>query len=444
VSTPLDLDPATLDAAALVERFGSPLYVYDLDVVGRRVEALRSALPEPFELAYAVKANPSLAVVAHLASLGLGADVASAGELALVARGGFSPDRIVFTGPGKRDDELAAAVDAGIRAKTVESAGELERLDSIAAARGDRPAVLLRATVAAGGAERTRIVGDEGLGKFGVAAGALAAVAERAARSDHVRLLGLHAFGASNVVDVDAIADHVAATVDAAAALARHTGITLRLVDAGGGLGIPYADGDPTLDVAALASRLRVLAAGWAMDPVTSGIRVLFEPGRYLVGPAGAYVARVVDRKRVAGGSVVVLDGGINHFVRPALTGQPHRIVAVGSTVRGAARPDGGRTSVVGPLCSGLDVLARETALDVGVGDLVAVLDAGAYGYTESMPFFLSHPIPAEVVVRGGEVALARPRIEPSDWLDRQRLPAFDEDVATADVTDGGALAGRR
>ncbi|HET7028819.1 MAG TPA: alanine racemase [Candidatus Limnocylindrales bacterium] len=431
-----------LDPTALVERFGSPLYIYDLDIVARRTAALRDVLPAPFELAYAVKANPSLAVVAHLASLGLGADVASGGELALVARAGFAADRIVFTGPGKRDDELAAAVETGIRAITVESAGELERLEAIARARGVRPPILLRATVAPTGAERTRIVGDEGLGKFGIAAADLPAVAERAARSAHVRLLGLHAFGASNVVDVDEIADHVAATVASAAALARATGAPLRLVDAGGGLGIPYADDDPSLDLAALGARLTALAAGWATDPVTRAVRVLFEPGRHLVGPAGAYVARVVDRKPVAGGSVVVLDGGINHFVRPALTGQAHRIVALGSGRADGPAPDpGGRTAVVGPLCSGLDVLARETALPAVVGDLVAIIDAGAYGYTESMPFFLSHPIPAEVVVRDGVAALARPRIEPSDWLDRQLLPSFDE---RADVSDGGALAGRR
>ncbi len=146
--------------AVLAERFGTPFYAYDLDLVGRQVANLRAVLPPAFELAYAVKANPSLAVLRHLARLGLGADVASAGELRHVLRAGFEPGRVVFTGPGKRDEELAAAVDAGVRAVTVESVGELDRLDRIAAALGRRQPVLLRAAVpGTGQLERVRLGG---------------------------------------------------------------------------------------------------------------------------------------------------------------------------------------------------------------------------------------------------------------------------------------------
>ena len=404
----------------LASRFGTPLYVYDLDVIDRQVESLRAVLPAVVDLAYAVKANPALAIVAHLGRLGLGADVASAGELATAIRAGIDPGRIVMTGPGKRDEELTAAVAAGIRAVTVESPGELARLERIAAGAGRRVPVLLRAAVTEGARlERVRLVGDDGAGKFGMDARDLVATARHAAGSPHLELLGLHAFGASNVLDAAALVDHVAATARAAAQLARLAGTTVRLVDAGGGLGIPYEIHEESLDLVRLGSGIGAVVAGWPADPVLADARLLLEPGRFLVGPAGAYLARVVDRKTVEGSTVVVLDGGVHHVLRPVLVGQEHRVRPV------SGRPPGrlGPVTVAGPLCSGLDVFSQHAIIAAPeVGDLMAVLDVGAYGFTESMPYFLSHAIPAEVVARDGRAALIRPRQEPGEWLDRQLL----------------------
>ena len=409
----------------LADRFGTPFYVYDLDVVSRQVSALRAVLPSSFELAYAVKANPSLGVVAHLASLGLGADVASGGELETVLRAGIPAERIVFTGPGKRDAELARAVEVPVGVVTVESRRELLRLERFAADAGRRVPILLRAAVSpAARLERVRLVGDDGAGKFGMGSEDLLEAARIAVRSAHLEPLGLHAFGASNVLDAAALAEHVAATMVAARHLAAAAGFPLRVVDAGGGLGIPYEVHEESFDLTGFGHRLAALAAGWAEDPVTRDVRVLLEPGRFLVGPAGAYVARVVDRKSVDGREVVVLDGGIHHVLRPALVGQEHRVKRVGGAPETAARFT--PVTVAGPLCSGLDVLATEAMLQAPEpGDLVAVLDVGAYGFTEAMPFFLSHPVPAEVAVRGGRAELLRPRLEPSTWLDWQRAPEW-------------------
>lgn len=414
---------AGLDPAELAERFGTPLYVYDLGVVDRQVAALRAALPAGFELAYAVKANPALAVVAHLGRLGLGADVASAGELETVRRAGIEPDRVVFTGPGKRDDELDLAVTVGVRAITVESPGELERLERLAAARGRRVPILLRSAVSdEARLERVRLVGDDGAGKFGMDADDLRASARAAVRSPHLELLGVHAFGASNVLDASAIAAHVASTIELGVELARRVGFPLRLVDVGGGLGIPYEPHEESLDLVGLGARLRTIAARLAEDPVTRETRILFEPGRFLVGPAGAYLARVVDRKSVNGTAVVVLDGGVHHVLRPALVGQEHRVRLVASRTEPGAKQ--WPVTVAGPLCSGLDVLTAAAVMPVPEpGDLVAVLDVGAYGFTESMPFFLSHPIPAEVAVLDGRAECIRPRMSPEAWLAAQRIP---------------------
>ncbi|MEO5965477.1 MAG: type III PLP-dependent enzyme [Candidatus Limnocylindrales bacterium] len=406
-----------IEPEALAARFGTPCFVYDLDVVSTQVEAVRGVLPAPFDLAFAVKANPLLAVLRELAGMGIGADVASGGELRHALRAGFDPGRVILTGPGTRADELVAAVDAGVRAVTVESVGELRRLASIAQSAGRVQAVLLRLSMSGrGGAERIRIIGDDGAGKFGMDRADLAIAAAEAVASPWLEPVGLHAFGASNVLDAGALAGHVDATIETAAALAHDAGFALQLVDAGGGLGIPYRADEAPLDLAAFGARLAATARRLVTDPVSATTRVLLEPGRFLVGPAGAYIARVTDRKRVDGVEVAILDGGIHHVLRPALVGQEHRVVAL--TGAAAGHGGSGAVTLAGPLCTGLDILARGAPLaGLATGDLVAILDVGAYGATESMPFFLSHPLPAEVAIRDGRPWLARPRVEPETWL---------------------------
>ncbi|HEY6057454.1 MAG TPA: alanine racemase, partial [Candidatus Limnocylindrales bacterium] len=231
--------PLPFDPSVLAERFGTPLYVYDLDAVAARVRTLREHLPDRFVLAYAVKANPALAVVARIGGLGVGMDVASAGELATVLRAGVSPDEIVFTGPGKRDDELLAALQARIRAVTVESLGELHRLETLASARGQVMPVLVRAAIT-GPREGRRIIGGPGARKFGMRLPDVRRAARLAARSSSLELLGLHAFGASNVRDGGTLVRHIRRTVELGRDVAAGAGVPLRLVDVGGGLGIPY------------------------------------------------------------------------------------------------------------------------------------------------------------------------------------------------------------
>jgi diaminopimelate decarboxylase len=432
-STRADSGVGGVDPERLAAEFGTPLYVYDVGVIDRQVEVLRQALPPTFDIAYAIKANPSLGVVAHLGRLGLGADVASAGELETAIRAGIDRDRIVFTGPGKRDDELQAAVAAGIRAVTVESPGELCRLEAIAGAMGVRVAVLLRAATAA--SDGSVAIGRADGGKFGMDRDDLLVAARWAARSNRLRLIGVHAFGASNVRDADTLADHIGATADLARDLIRRLraegfdDVHLEVIDVGGGLGIPYAEGEEELDLGRLGRQLVGLAGEWATDDDLRDTRVLLEPGRYLVGQAGTYLTRVLDCKTIRGRDVVIVDGGIHHLVRPALVGGSHRVVNL--TAR-EGRPQA-TVTVAGPLCSGLDVLAEDVRLPQPVvGDLLGVRDTGAYGYTESMPLFLSHPIPAEVAVSGGRVGLLRPRIESATWLATQRLPAWSSSFGDA------------
>jgi diaminopimelate decarboxylase len=414
---------ADASPAALAREFGTPLYVYDLDLIVRRVDALGAVLPSGFGLAFAVKANPALGVLAHIAGCGIGADIASGGELETVLRAGFAPVAVVMTGPGKRDEELAAAVAAGIGAITVESLGELRRLDGIAARLHRRQPILVRLAVAEDAHfEHVRLIGGVE-GKFGMPLPVLKEAAAFAATSPNLELLGVHAFGASNLLDAGRIADHVAEIVAVGKEVAGEAGVPLRLVDAGGGLGIPYADGERPLDLALLGTRLEELRVCWDRDRALREMEVLLEPGRFLVGPAGAYVARVVDVKGTDEAPVAILDGGINHNVRAALVRQEQRLAVLAPD---AGARDRVPTTVAGPLCTGLDVFASRVELPrPRVGDLIAMLDAGAYGFTESMPLFLSHPTPAEVAVRGGRARLIRPRLTPGELLERQVAPRW-------------------
>jgi diaminopimelate decarboxylase len=411
---------AGLDPETLVRDHGSPLFLYDLDVVAARVAMLRAALPDGVEVAYAVKANPSPAILRLLAGLGLGADIASGGELSAVTRTGFDPGRVVMTGPGKTDAEIAAAIRAGVRAITIESLEEVDVLLDMASLAGRHQGLMIRLAADETGrsTEGTPIISAAGAAKFGLLPDEVDEAIDRLRLAGAIgdagspyQLLGLHAFGASNVREADRLVEHVRWLGDRARTCATRHGLRFRMLDAGGGLGIPYADDQEPLDVGRLGSGIATVLADWAVHPTLQGVRLVLEPGRFLVGPAGAYLMRVVRTKQRDGRTMAVTDGGIHHVLRPALVGDPHRIVGVGAAAeRSVTVP----ASVVGPLCTGLDQLSGAVELpEPRAGDLLAVLDVGAYGFTESMPLFLSHPVPAEVVVSRGVARVARLRQEP-------------------------------
>lgn len=404
------------DPEALLAAHGSPLYVYDLAVLRGRVAALRSALPAGAEVAFAVKANPSPLVLHALAGTGVGADVASGGELRAVLRAGFPAGRVVFTGPGKTDAEIEAALRAGVGALTLESLDELEALLGMRALASPGQGLLLRLATGGAGEERA-IIGADGSAKFGLTDAEADETLTRLGSSGALvpggpfRVRGFHAFGASNVRDAAVLAGGVRDLAQRAGALASRHGLSLELIDAGGGLGIAYREEDEPIDVAELGRLVGQELAGWRADPVLARARLLWEPGRWLAGPAGAYLCRVVRTKERDGRTIAVTDGGIHHLARPALVGRDQRVVPAGAAT---ARVATTRADVVGPLCTGLDVLATGVPVPaLEHADILAVLDTGAYGYSESMPLFLSHPVPAEVVVDGEVVTVSRPRVEP-------------------------------
>lgn len=407
---------AGIDPDELIDRFGSPLYVYDAAVLRDRVAALRSALPETAEVAFATKANASPAVLTTLRAAGLGADVASGGEMRAVLRAGFDPAHIVFTGPGKTDAELEAALRASVGALTIESLDELGVVISMAGLATPGQGLMLR--LATGGeAEGTPIISAPGNIKFGLTDDEADEAIARLRRASVLVpdgpfvLRGFHAFGASNVRDAVVLIEGAADLARRAGRIAADHDLEVELIDAGGGLGISYADDQRPLDIEQLGQGLASEMASWTARPALQRARLLLEPGRWLSGPAGVYLCRVTRAKERDGRFVAVSDGGIHHLLRPRLVGQDHRVAAVGAT---AERTADARVDLVGPLCTGIDILASAViAPTPRAGDLYAVLETGAYGYSESMPLFLSHPTPAEVVVDGGTVTVSRKRVEP-------------------------------
>ena len=382
---------------ALAREIGrTPFYVYDSAVMTRKVAELKAALPAEVHVHYAMKANPMPAVVRHMAAQVDGIDVASMAELGVALAAGANPQVISFAGPGKTPRELQAAVDAGV-ILNVESELELRRLAQIAQSSGKRPRVAVRVNpdfeLKASGMKM-----GGGPKQFGIDAERVPQVLQEM-RSLPCEFVGFHIFSGSQNLRAEAIVEAQQKSVALAVELARHAPAPVRILNIGGGFGIPYFPGEQPLQLAQIAANLReLLQITTAQLPQA---QLMIELGRYLVGEAGVYVCRVLDRKISRGQVFLITDGGLHHHL--AASGNFGQVlrknypVIVANKVRGSEREI---ASVVGPLCTPLDLLADRSEMARAVpGDLIAVLQSGAYGYTASPLGFLSHPAPAEIVV---------------------------------------------
>jgi len=383
-----------LPLTELARRVGrTPFYAYDRGLISQRVELLRRHLPAGVHLHYAVKANPMPRVVRLLASLVDGLDVASGGELAIALGAGMRPEAISFAGPGKTDDELASAVAAGI-VINLESEREMERL---AAQRARRARVAVRINPDFELKSSGMMMGG-GPKQFGVDAERVPAMLA-SIRQLGLDFQGFHIFSGSQNLRADAIGEAQEKAIELAVRLAALAPAPVRLLNIGGGFGIPYFPGDQPLDIAAVGANLERLVRG--VGERLPQATIVLELGRYLVGEAGIYVCRVVDRKLSRGHVFLVTDGGLHHHL--AASGNFGQVVRknypvlVGNRVMGRERET---VSVTGPLCTPLDLLAERLEMaKAEVGDLIVVLQSGAYGLTASPTAFLSHPAPAEVLV---------------------------------------------
>ncbi|MGW3655071.1 pyridoxal-dependent decarboxylase, exosortase A system-associated [Streptomyces sp. NPDC005151] len=395
-----ELTVGGIPAGLLAERAGgTPFFAYDRTLIAARVAEVRAALPGSVELSYAVKANPMPAVLHCLSTLVDGLDVASAGEMLAALDTGVPPARIAFAGPGKTAAELRQAVAAGVLVE-LESATELVRLAKAGEELGVRPRAALRVNppFAVRGSGMKMGGGPQ---QFGVDAEQAPALLAELGRTG-VEFEGFHVFAGSQNLDADSIRAAQRATVELLAELAGHAPAPVRYLNLGGGFGIPYSARDRPLALGPIGENLAELLDTVVRDRLPLA-RPVIELGRYLVGEAGVYLTRVVDRKESRGTVYLVVDGGLHHQL--AATGNLGRAlrrnypIALASQVD--AGPDGDEVvDVVGCLCTPLDLLGKAVSLPrAEPGDLIAVFQAGAYGLTASPVAFLGHPAPRELLV---------------------------------------------
>ena len=386
-------------ATELVRRWGTPLYVYALNEIRKRYRALEEALaPVPHLIAYAVKANGNLAILRTMQEMGAGADIVSHGEMHRARLAGIPADRIVFSGVGKTVHEIGAALKEGIYAFNVESEGELHAISDVATAMGTTANVALRVNpdVHASGTHEYMRTGHA-TAKFGIDINRARDIYRKAARMQGIRVRGVDTHIGSQILDVKPFQTALERLLTLVDDL-RSDGMEPEFVDLGGGIGIPYGEDESGIDLRSFAD---------AVVPAIreTGLRLVVEPGRFLVGPAGLLLTRVLYTKQGGGKDFVIADAGMNDLMRPSHYAGYHEIVPVEPQGREPLEVD-----VVGPICETGDFLARARRLEsTKAGELLAVKTVGAYGFAMSS-VYNQRPRAAEVVVDGGEATLARRR----------------------------------
>lgn len=391
--------------AGLAVSEGTPLYVYSASIITERYRAIDEAFAaHPHALHYALKANSTLAIARLLRGLGAGADANSGGEIDVALRAGFIPPQIVFTGVGKTDAELAQAIELGVMTINAESAGEIERIDALARARQLRARVALRVNPDIDAKSHPHISTGLKTNKFGIPIDAVREICRRFAEAAGVEIVGLHIHVGSQITDLAPLRKASEAIVALAREL-RDGGVTIDHVDLGGGLGVSY-DGSRVPTAEEYAAALLPAVQG-------SGLRLVLEPGRNIIAPAGVLLSRVIDVKEGPDGRLfAILDAGMTELIRPMLYNAFHRIEHVTLPDREEVACD-----IVGPLCESSDTLGKDRRLPrPAVGDLMAVRDTGAYGAVMASNYN-RRLLPPEVLVEDAGWTLIRRRQTIDDLL---------------------------
>jgi diaminopimelate decarboxylase len=399
---------------SLVSKHGSPLYAYDADIMRKNYRRLAAALEGFADIYYSVKANPNPEIARLLVSEGAGLEIASGGELSVALRAGCPAHRVLFAGPAKGREELEHAVSAGIGEIHLETMEEIDACADIALSLGRKVEVAIRinpGAAAQGGAMR---MGGKPAA-FGFDEEDLAIVTRAVLGRPGLVLTGIHLFAGTQVLEARTLLAQWSHVIVLAAEMARIAGHPLKTIDFGGGLGVPYHPGDPELDLDALSSGLPALRQQVAQHPLLCAARLLVEPGRFLTAAAGVYLATTRAQKTSRGTRFVITDGGMHHHL--AASGNLGQVVKRDYPILAATRIGTEHVTpavITGPLCTPLDTIGRQTPLpDLRPGDIIAILQSGAYGLTASPVGFLSHPMPAEVLMDGGVAREIRPRCMP-------------------------------
>jgi diaminopimelate decarboxylase len=409
----LHAEAVSLDALAAA--VGTPFYCYSTATLIRHYNVFAGAFADVDALVcYAMKANSNQAVIATLAKLGSGVDVVSGGELMRARLAGVPREKIMFSGIGKTVDELALAVDEGILCINIESEPELDMLSAIAAGKGRSATISVRVNPDIDPKTHHKIATGKAENKFGIPISRARDVYAHAAKLPGIKVAGVDMHIGSQITDLVPFGDAFALLAEFVREL-RADGHSISHVDLGGGLGIPYRDNnEPPPHPEAYADVVKRATRDL-------GCRLIFEPGRLIVGNAGILVTRVLFMKHGEARNFVVVDAAMNDLIRPTLYDAHHEICPVKEAGSGRRI----RADVVGPVCESGDFLARERDLaEPAGGDLLAVMSAGAYGAVQSSTYN-SRPLVPEVLVNGSEWAVVRPRLEVDQLIALDRMPAW-------------------
>jgi len=406
------LHAEAVDLTTIADAVGTPFYCYSSATLERHYRVFADAFADvPALVCYAVKANSNQAVIATLARLGAGADVVSGGELKRALAAGIPAQKIMFSGIGKTAAELALAVETGILCVNVESEPELEALSQVATSKGRSVDISIRVNPDVDAKTHAKIATGKAENKFGIPISRAREVYRHAARLPGLHVAGVDMHIGSQITELSPFADAFALLSDFVREL-RADGHAITHVDLGGGLGIPYREGDETPpDPAAYAAVVKAATKGL-------GCKLIFEPGRLIVGNAGILVTRVIYVKRGEAKTFVIVDAAMNDLIRPTLYEAHHDIIPV-------RPPSGGawiRADIVGPVCETGDYLALNRDLpEPKLGDLLAVMTAGAYGAVQAGTYNTRALVP-EVLVKGDAWSLVRPRLEADALIALDRM----------------------
>jgi len=401
----MDLPQGRRETLARAAASSTPCYVYFLDEVLERFERVRAAFGGRFGISFAVKSNPNLALLERLRPHVVTLDVSSGGELDRALRAGFAPRDITFSGPAKREPEVEQAVREGCGEMVCESAFELETLDRLAAAAGRRMRVFLRINprrVPKG----FGVSMAERASQFGIDEEDADAVIERLPSWSHLEFRGFHIYSGTNCLDATAIAENFEIFIEIFVRLSEKHGLRPGKLIFGSGFGIPYHDGDAPLALAQLADLVNPQIDDLSAHPALGGAECVLEMGRYLIGPAGYFLTRIVGEKRSRGVDIRLCDGGFNdHLAACGLMGMVMRRAYPMGKVTGSGNEAPSDYMIVGPLCTAIDILAQKVTLpELRRGDVLAIGASGAYGLSSSPTRFISHPEPREYLACGDEV----------------------------------------
>lgn len=396
------------DLLLTVKKSNTPFYFYDLDSLVSHLKQMEDAIDEDTTLWYACKANPMSAILKIFRNRGFGIDVASFGELDQVIRSGIKPNNIISTGPAKSKSYLDYFIETGVETIVIESINQLKDLNDIGKNLNKKLNALLRVQLDWDGGKS--VLGGDDITPFGIGEEDWKEIDIQ--DYPFVNVLGLHAFQWGNLLDTKKLEKIWDESCLRLKKFSSEMGIDLEILDLGGGIGIPYDLHTESPSFETIAPIIKNLKQKHNLN------QIWLELGRYAVGGSGHYFSKIVDIKKSRGKDIIVLDGGINHMARPALTGQAFPAELFNSDYFSEINTATKLFSLHGPLCTALDYLGdHELPTTTKVGDWVVFHQAGAYGFTEAMPFFLCHDLPAEFIYYNGDFMGPRTSKTSADWM---------------------------